>query len=234
MNQIQSDTVADLFAALSKMQGQLGHAHKDKVNPHFQSKFASLESVIDASKKPLADNGLSVFQTTMNIEGKLTLITTLGHSSGQWIRSYTPILSEKQTAQGMGSGQTYARRYAYVAIVGLADTDDDGNEASAPAPAKVSESRPATVAGKALVIPKNWKPFAGRALNELNGNELSQFIKGMRDWKAKTEVQGQTFSGLALELLEAAEVMIRKSKKDQMSEEAEFGDSAIDYTGNGR
>jgi len=62
-----------------------------------------------------------------------TLTTTLIHKSGQWIQSEMPLHLPKQDPQGQGSAVTYARRYAYMAILGLvADDDDDGNAASRP------------------------------------------------------------------------------------------------------
>ena len=57
------------------------------------------------------------------------MITTLAHSSGEWIKSITPILARDESAQAQGSGITYARRYALAAIVGIAQIDDDGEAA---------------------------------------------------------------------------------------------------------
>jgi len=57
------------------------------------------------------------------------LVTTLAHSSGEWIKSYCPILTKDDSPQGQGSGITYARRYALAAIVGLAQIDDDAEAA---------------------------------------------------------------------------------------------------------
>lgn len=128
--QLQSEQINDLVTALAKAQGEMGLAVKDAKNPHFNSEYASLGSYILASKTILSKHGLAVIQGPLTHDGRLYLITTLAHASGQWFRSETPILSEKQTAQGMGSGISYARRYALSAIVGLADKDDDGSIAS--------------------------------------------------------------------------------------------------------
>lgn len=128
--QLHSENIKDLAVALSKAQGEMGLAVKDGKNPHFDSHYATLGSCILASKEVLSKNGLAVVQSPITHDGKLYLITSLIHSSGQWIRSETPILTDKQTAQGMGSGLSYARRYALSAIIGLADKDDDGNGAS--------------------------------------------------------------------------------------------------------
>jgi hypothetical protein len=59
----------------------------------------------------------------------------------------------KQDAQSMGSAITYAKRYAYGAILGMAsgDFEDDGNAATAPAkatPAKAKATKNQTIADR--------------------------------------------------------------------------------------
>lgn len=125
----QSSSIAALAAALAKAQAEISGAAKDSANPFFKSKYADLESVWSACRKPLTDNGLSVIQTSQPTKHGLMLVTTLAHSSGEWIRGYMPILVKDATAQSQGSGITYARRYALAAIVGVYQTDDDAEAA---------------------------------------------------------------------------------------------------------
>lgn len=125
----QSNSIAALAAALAKAQAEMSGAAKDSANPYFKSKYADLESVWSACRKPLTDNGLSVIQTSQPTKHGLMLVTTLAHSSGEWIRGYMPILAKDATAQSQGSGITYARRYALAAIVGVYQTDDDAEAA---------------------------------------------------------------------------------------------------------
>jgi len=126
----QSEQIDALAAALAKAQGQISPAIKDSSNPFFKSKYADLASVWQACKEPLSKNGLAVIQATSYIDGHLTLVTTLAHASGQWMRSFMPIVTEKQNAQGIGSAITYMRRYCLSAMVGITcDEDDDGNAA---------------------------------------------------------------------------------------------------------
>lgn len=125
----QSSSIAALAAALAKAQAEISGAAKDSANPYFKSKYADLESVWSACRKPLTDNGLSVIQTSQPTKHGLMLVTTLAHSSGEWIRGYMPILAKDATAQSQGSGITYARRYALAAIAGVYQTDDDAEAA---------------------------------------------------------------------------------------------------------
>ena len=128
---MQSETIGALAAALSKAQADITGALKDSSNPFFKSKYADLASCWDACRKQLAANGLSVIQTTQMTEQGLMLVTTLAHSSGEWIAGQMPVLTKDSSPQGQGSGITYARRYALAAIVGLAQIDDDAEAAQA-------------------------------------------------------------------------------------------------------
>lgn len=125
-----SESINDLATALSKAQGEITGALKDSANPFFKSKYADLASCWDACRVPLSKNGLSVVQGMQVSDGSLHLITRLLHNSGQWISSVTPVAPKDDSAQAMGSALTYARRYALTAMVGVAQVDDDGNQAS--------------------------------------------------------------------------------------------------------
>jgi hypothetical protein len=126
-------SIADLASALCKAQAQMEGAKKDANNPHFKSKYADLASVWDAIRGPLTSNGLSVVQLLRSIAGGVEVETILMHASGQQISDVFAVPATKNDAQGYGSAATYARRYALMAMVGVAPEDDDGNAASGPA-----------------------------------------------------------------------------------------------------
>jgi hypothetical protein len=129
---MQSENINELIGALAKAQGKIITAKKDKQNPYFKSSYADLSSIWDACRSALSENGLAVVQSVQVSEGKMELLTTLAHSSGQWMKSQMPILTVKSDPQSIGSALTYYRRYALAAIVGVAasEEDDDGNSAS--------------------------------------------------------------------------------------------------------
>lgn len=130
----QSDDIAALSEALSAAQESAKHATLDSVNPHFRSKYASLGSVIDAIKPSLADNGLALVMAPVVTAGAAGVDWMLTHKSGQWISGSTMLPLSAETPQAAGSAITYARRYTYSALLGIAaDDDDDGNAGSAPA-----------------------------------------------------------------------------------------------------
>lgn len=132
-SQDMSPSIGALAAALSIAQGQMKSATKDSNNPFFKSKYADLTSVWDAIRGPLSNNKLAVFQTTSNNNGDIVVITTLAHSSGEWIRGTLALKPVKTDPQAIGSAITYGRRYALASICGVAPEDDDGIAASQPA-----------------------------------------------------------------------------------------------------
>jgi len=127
-----------IFAALAKAQAQMTGAKKDNVNPFFKSKYADLNSCIEALRYPLSSNGLSIIQLPNAGITTVKLTTVLAHSSGQWISSVIELKPTKTDPQGHGSALSYARRYSIMSITGLASEDDDGNAASVPPRARKS------------------------------------------------------------------------------------------------
>ena len=127
-----------LAKALAAAQAKLKKAAKDSENPYFSSRYADLESVIDAMRAPFAAEGLSVVQS---VEGDL-LKTTILHVSGEQISSFVPFVLAKKDMQAVGSAITYARRYGLAAACGISQTDDDGNAACEPPPPKPQQQKP--------------------------------------------------------------------------------------------
>lgn len=128
---MQSETIGALAAALAKAQGEISPAPMDRDNPFFKSKYATLTSLWESARAALSANGLAVTQVTdFDANGEIVLLTTLLHSSGEWIGGVYPVRGKDNTPQALGSALTYARRYAFGALVGLtSDDDDDGNGA---------------------------------------------------------------------------------------------------------
>lgn len=124
-----SDSITAIMPALLKAQAAFAPAVKAKVNPHFKSKYVPLDAVLDAIAEPLRTHGIAILQPTAIIDARTVLVTRLVHESGEWIEGRYPVHPVKADPQGEGSALTYARRYALMAIVGIAPEDDDGNAA---------------------------------------------------------------------------------------------------------
>ena len=124
-----SESIAKLTEALSKAQGVIEGAKKDADNPFFKTTYADLSSVWRACRGPLSENGLAIMQTVETCNDKYILVTTLSHSSGEWMRSFMPILLVKHDPQSLVSSITYCRRASLAAMVGVCPSDDDGESA---------------------------------------------------------------------------------------------------------
>lgn len=138
----KSETIANISKAILKAQKEMGNAIKDSANPFFKSKYADLNSVREACIPALNNNGITALQPIVMINGVDYVETILLHESGEFFSSLTKIIFSKQNdAQSMGSGISYARRYALQSIVNIGADDDDGNKASTP-PKQVEVKEP--------------------------------------------------------------------------------------------
>ena len=126
----RSDSIAQLAAALNKAQAAMEPAIKDAANPFFKSKYADLGEVWRVVQAAFMPHGLSVVQVPETAEdGSVVLTTMVIHESGEWIAGTMPVRVTKDDPQGIGSGITYARRYALSAMCGVVTEDDDGEAA---------------------------------------------------------------------------------------------------------
>lgn len=165
---MQSQETNDLSAALAKAQAGMKAATFNKTNPHFKNKYADLAAVLEAIRKPLAENGLSVTQTTEIREGGFVLMTTLRHASGQWVASEYPLPTAAKP-QELGSALTYARRYSLSAIACIAADDDDDAEG-----ARVSgQTSSAPSAKPNPVQPQTIEPPVHPETGEISPHEIS-------------------------------------------------------------
>ena len=140
MSEWQSDSIGKLAEALAKAKSEFKPIVKETDNAAYlrggkAMKYADLSTIIEATEKALAANGLSIIQSPdVNVaDHSMSLIGMLVHSSGEWMRFVTTLPAvqrERFDAQSCGSAITYARRYQYKSIIGAAEEDDDANAAS--------------------------------------------------------------------------------------------------------
>lgn len=132
----RSREIDKLAVALAKAQGMMENAKRAAENPGFKrdgknSKYSDLGSVWEAIREPLASNGLSVVQMPTTLQSGVEIETLLLHESGQYLRNilWMPC-GQTMTVHTIGSAITYGRRYALMAIAGVAPEEDDGNSAA--------------------------------------------------------------------------------------------------------
>lgn len=121
----------ELLNALLEVQKKIKALKKDEVNPYYKSGYVSLNAVREAVLPALQEHGLVLLQPTEIENNQLVVKTRLIHAdTGQEIVSTIPVVtSDFGDAQKVGSGISYARRYAIQALLFLSAEDDDGNSA---------------------------------------------------------------------------------------------------------
>ncbi|WP_395005800.1 ERF family protein [Undibacterium sp.] len=120
----------EIAAAFVRAQKQFSPALKTSTNPHFKSKYVSLDGCIEAVIDALNNNGIALIQKNIRDDSGVTVSTVFLHESGEQIDGgELHVPASKQDPQGYGSALTYARRYSLMAACGIAPEDDDGNGA---------------------------------------------------------------------------------------------------------
>lgn len=175
-----SETINQIAAAVIAAQGEMGSAKKTADNPFFKSKYADLAGVVETARPVLTRHGLGVVQSA-DCDGELAVVETLlVHTSGEWFKSRTVLKPTKADPQGMGSAVTYARRYAYMAIIGMAAEDDDGNAASQPVNRQASAvTRPHNRTSEVQMEAKRKAYFAQAAKLGVDGDAAKETVKSM-------------------------------------------------------
>jgi hypothetical protein len=118
------------FAALAHAQGEMTGATKDSKNPHFKSNYASLASVVDVVRAPLARHGIAWTQR-VHIDGtSVGVETVLMWRDQQFGSGLVRAVAKDTGPQSIGSVVTYLRRYSLMATLGIPAEDDDGEGAT--------------------------------------------------------------------------------------------------------
>ena len=166
-----SESITNISKALVAFGQSMPKVPKDKVNPHFKSKYASLSIMIVKATPILAANKLVIVQ---QIDGD-ALTTTLLHESGEYITATATMpCSNPTNPQAMGSAITYARRYAYGSILSLDIDDDDDANAATVAPKQVTQPKP-----QPKVVPK-----AERIIVSEGDETFLKIVKAVSEGKA--------------------------------------------------
>jgi ERF superfamily len=132
-----------ITAALIAAKAQFTPIHKNKVNPHFNYKYATLDEILEAIAPALLANNLLLIQPTIVKDNLTVLKTILIHAeSGEQLESELtiPAIADPQK---LGAAMTYYRRFSICSLLAIApDDDDDGTTAKATATVKTTSSLP--------------------------------------------------------------------------------------------
>lgn len=230
VEQMRSESIAKLAEALAKAQLAFKPIVKRSENPFYTTEkkkamYADLAAVIEATQKPLAENGLVVIQSPVirQSEKCAGVESLLVHSSGEWLKNIVILPATERrkeygtkqgeyvwkdqfTAQTCGIAITYSRRYSYQSIIGVAaEEDDDGNRisganGSAEAAAEVGQRKVAEmkqkIAETAASKDMNQAPAPQNGSNEVYG-----LLKAAKEISLKNS-KGKA---LALEIVDSSD-----------------------------
>ena len=197
-----------LNAAIAKAQGEFPPIPKDKTAKagSYSYDYADLASILGLVRPVLSKHGLALIQRLENPSGGGPSIRTeLRHADGGVIAASFP-LGEWQTPQQLGSMVTYIRRYATVAILGIATEDDLDGQNVAPVPGA------ATGAGAS--------PRPDTGVTESQGPSESQFVpptleEGLHAEEDLTAAQRRKIFAVRTKLIDAG-LFTEKEFKDQL------------------
>jgi hypothetical protein len=124
--------VSALAEALVAAQAELPCAIGKDADGQIQNRtyrYLTLDKLIAETRPILQKHGLTIMQWPSYMprgeEGAAPVLkTTLYHVSGEMIGEVMPLYLTEKTMQGLGSAITYARRYAWQSVLGIAAEED--------------------------------------------------------------------------------------------------------------
>lgn len=178
----RSTTIQQFAAAMVKVQKQIEDPQKNKQAGSGTGvgrvyRYADLVTVLDAVRPALTGNGFAVMQFPCELDGEPALTTQIIHESGEWVETTAKLRPKATDPQSVGSALTYARRYALLALCGIAaDDDDDGRAASQP---KAAQQKPAQ--------PTDWAIQFAKAVDAATTREQGEKLWREHDANVKAD-----------------------------------------------
>lgn len=175
-----TENAREIWIALQNLQDEITPVAKDGDNPHFASKYATLENVIESLRAPCKKCNIAYQQWADGLEIHTRVFMT--NDPTDYLEQVLEMVLDANP-QRMGSAITYYRRYSLGLVFNLRFADDDGNAAAGlPERAKNrpqardNAPRPATSAPKQQNAPAHVKKVMG----EFNFNQMIQELKSCK------------------------------------------------------
>jgi hypothetical protein len=128
---LQSESIAELLAALTEVQSELPTMPKS--TQAYGYKYTDLDTITQTIKPILSKHGIGYMQSVGGLtETALTLTTRIFNKKGEYIEDTAALptitSTKNNAAQTLGMSITYMRRYALCAMLGItSDEDVDAN-----------------------------------------------------------------------------------------------------------
>lgn len=151
---------ADALVAFQKDRPHIGKESKADTGK-FSYSYAALPDLLDAVLPALTANGLAFTAAPDMTEHGFVLRYALIHTGGHREEGCYPLPSPASSSpQQIGSGITYARRYCFTAVTGIAPDEDDDGQAANEARSDVLHAPKRATRSKASDLPAQdeWAP----------------------------------------------------------------------------
>lgn len=122
-----SDTITKISADVVKAHEAMTEVKRNAENPFTKSDYADLEAVLKTIRPILAKNKLALIQVPGFKDGLVYVTSRLIHESGEFFEDDSSAGVLPPDPQKVGAAITYLRRYAAMAICGIAPEDEDAN-----------------------------------------------------------------------------------------------------------
>lgn len=130
---VEPDKQSAFYKALIGLHGDIQAFTKDEDNPFFKSKYVPLPKMLRVLKPTLQKHGfvlnqpIDVANTQQGMRN--VVFTRLVHAETGLSEESKMMIPDIADMQKLGGAVTYARRYTLSAVLGLEETDDDGETA---------------------------------------------------------------------------------------------------------
>lgn len=130
-------------------------------------------------------HGFAFTQAVSTGADSVMVTTQIWHKSGEWIASMLELKSRDGFAANVGAATTYARRFGFSAMVGIASEDDDDGASQVP-PKRDSKPNQAPPPKKPPAnVPRETKPAEPPVIFDVKNNA---HIDRMEAWLKNSSV----------------------------------------------
>lgn len=161
------------------VQAEIKNPIKTELNPHFKSKYANLEQVLEIVLPLFSKHGILLTQGPSILEGQPTLITRFSNTIDQWIESEMLLLTPKGNMQDLCGAVTYSRRYSLCAMLGIEQEDDDGNSTHAKPTIEEKPKEPSKTPQEAI---EKLKAQVTKSTYNPNNKTATNYVEHKHRW----------------------------------------------------
>lgn len=211
----RSESIDALAAAWVKACGEMQDIVKTQTANagQYGYTYATLADVFQMARPIMAKHSLLITQTAATVGDEVAISTTVLHASGQFVTAHPLTLPVGKTAQQTGSAVSYGKRYALMAMLGLATEDDDG-AAAAPREATRTAPERRNTPQRTSTAPKETAKPDVRSEAEREIRALLATLTGPEAARVRSEFKvafGSTLTELDVELHEPALLWMREA-----------------------